>query len=93
MDEPFGALDPVTRRQLQGEFRRIQSRLHKSVMLVTHDMAEAMALGDRIGVIDDGRLIWCGEPRAIPGCEDPRVRLLVDAATPLPRAEAQAGPA
>ena len=41
MDEPFGALDPVTRRQLQGEFRRIQARLRKTVMLVTHDMAEA----------------------------------------------------
>ena len=45
MDEPFGALDPVTRRQLQDEFRRIQSRLRKTVVLVTHDMAEAMALG------------------------------------------------
>ena len=56
MDEPFGALDPVTRRQLQGEFRRIQSRLRKTVLLVTHDMAEAMALADRIGVLDAGPL-------------------------------------
>ena len=54
MDEPFGALDPVTRRQLQDEFRRIQSRLRKTVLLVTHDMAEAMALADRIGVLDAG---------------------------------------
>ena len=45
MDEPFGALDPVTRRQLRDEFRRIQSRLRKTVLLVTHDMAEAMAHG------------------------------------------------
>ena len=59
MDEPFGALDPVTRRELQDEFRRIQSRLRKTVLLVTHDMAEAMALADRIGVLDAGRLIWC----------------------------------
>src|SRR4029450_1837551 len=51
MDEPFGALDPVTRRQLQNEFRRIQSGLHKTVLLVTHDVAEAMALADRIGVL------------------------------------------
>ena len=54
MDEPFGALDPITRRQLQDEFRRIQARLRKGVILVTHDMAEAMSLGDRIGVLDAG---------------------------------------
>jgi osmoprotectant transport system ATP-binding protein len=93
MDEPFGALDPVTRRQLQGEFRRIQSRLHKSVMLVTHDMAEAMTLGDRIGVMDAGQLIWCGRPQALLACEDPRVRRLVEAVMPLPHSVAQAGPA
>ena len=63
MDEPFGALDPVTRRQLRGEFRRIQSRLRKTVLLVTHDMAEAMALADRIGVLDAGQLIWSGPAR------------------------------
>ena len=92
MDEPFGALDPVTRRQLQKEFRRIQSRVRKSVMLVTHDMAEAMALGDRIGVMHDGQLIWCGKPQAILQCEDPRVRRLVDAVTPLVASDMQAGP-
>ena len=79
MDEPFGALDPVTRRRQQDEFRRIQSRLRKTVLLVTHDMAEAMTLADRIGVLDAGRLIWTGTPQAIPGCEDPRVRELLDA--------------
>ena len=93
MDEPFGALDPVTRRQLQDDFRGIQARLQKSVLLVTHDMAEAMALGDRIGVMDDGRLVWCGAPRAILACRDPRVRRLVEAVAPLSRPEAQAGPA
>jgi len=82
LDEPFGALDPVTRRQLQSEFRRIQARLRKSVLLVTHDMGEAMMLGDRVGVMDDGRLIWCGPPRAIAECDDPPVRRFVDAATP-----------
>src|SRR6186713_2945037 len=65
MDEPFGALDPVTRRQLQDEFRRIQSGLRKTVLLVTHDMAEAMTLADRIGVLDQGSLIWCGSPLEI----------------------------
>ena len=93
MDEPFGALDPVMRRQLQREFRLIQARLRKSVMLVTHDLTEAMTLGDRIGVIADGQLIWCGPPDAILDCDDPRVRRLVEAATPLPRIAAQAGPA
>ena len=103
MDEPFGALDPVTRRGQQDEFRRIQSRLRKTVLLVTHDMAEAMALADRIGVLDAGRLIWSGPPQAIPGCEDPRVRELVDAVvvgtrrTPLFRqasgSDASGGPA
>ena len=82
LDEPFGALDPVTRRQLQREFRRIQSRLRKSVLLVTHDMGEAMALADRIGVMDDGRLIWCGPAKTIVQSDDPRVRQFVEAAIP-----------
>ena len=84
MDEPFGALDAITRRQLRDEFRRIQARLRKCVMLVTHDMAEAMALADRIGVIDRGRLIWCGPPNQIAVSTDPRVRELVDAAVVQP---------
>src|SRR5262249_38370932 len=57
MDEPFGALDPLTRSELHAEFRRIQSRLHKTVIIVTHDMGEAFALADRIGVLDEGRLV------------------------------------
>jgi len=81
MDEPFGALDPVSRRQLQNEFRHIQSRLRKTVLLVTHDMAEAIALADRIGVLEAGRLIWCGPANALLQSEDPRVRQLVDAVT------------
>ena len=85
MDEPFGALDPVTRKQLQQEFRRIQDRLHKAVMLVTHDMMEAIALADRIGVMDGGRLIWSGPADDIFSADDPRVRQLVDAAVPPSR--------
>ena len=54
MDEPFGALDPVTRVELHAEFRRIQERVKKTVIIVTHDMREAFALADRIGVLDDG---------------------------------------
>jgi osmoprotectant transport system ATP-binding protein len=81
MDEPFGALDPISRRQLRGEFRRIQSKLRKTVLLVTHDMAEAMALADRIGVLDAGQLIWSGPAGGIAECQDPRVRALIDAVT------------
>jgi len=89
MDEPFGALDPVTRRQLQQEFRRIQARVRKSVILVTHDMAEAMTLGDRIGVMDEGRLIWSGTAQEIFACEDARVRQLLEAVMPLAPSGAQ----
>ncbi len=89
MDEPFGALDPVTRRQLQEEFRRIQSRLRKTVMLVTHDMAEAITLADRIGVLDRGQLIWCGPAQDISASQDPRVRTFLDAVT-VPRGEGRA---
>jgi osmoprotectant transport system ATP-binding protein len=87
MDEPFGALDPITRRQLQQEFRRIQMKVEKCVILVTHDMAEALALGDRVGVMDGGRLIWHGTPAAIAECEDARVRALVESVFPLRHAE------
>ncbi|MGE3510384.1 MAG: ATP-binding cassette domain-containing protein [Vicinamibacterales bacterium] len=94
MDEPFGALDPVTRRQLQDEFRRIQSSLRKTVLLVTHDMAEAMTLADRVGVLERGTLIWSGAPEAIAGCDDPRVRRFTDAgAAALLRAIPKGDPA
>ena len=82
MDEPFGALDPITRAELQREFRRIQGRLRKTVMIVTHDMAEAFALGDRVGVLDAGTLAACDVPDAVASSQDPRVRQLLDA---LPR--------
>ena len=89
MDEPFGALDPITRRQLQVEFRRIQSRLRKTVLLVTHDMAEAIALADRVGVLDSGHLIWCGPASGILQSEDPRVRTFLDAVTVAPRSSVE----
>ena len=85
MDEPFGALDPITRRQLQKEFRQIQARVGKCVILVTHDMAEALALGDSIGVMEAGRLIWAGTAQQIVESDDSRVRLLLDSVLPLPR--------
>jgi osmoprotectant transport system ATP-binding protein len=78
MDEPFGALDPVTRAELHREFRRIQERVRKTVVLVTHDMAEAFALGTRVGVLADGALAIAGEPAAVARSTDPRVRPLLE---------------
>jgi osmoprotectant transport system ATP-binding protein len=62
MDEPFGALDPITRRGLQTAFRRIQRDTGKTVVLVTHDVEEALLLGDRIAVLRAGRLVQAGSP-------------------------------
>ena len=85
MDEPFGALDPLTRAELHVEFRRIQSRLRKTVIIVTHDMGEAFALADRVGVLDEGQLIACDRPAAVAASSDPRVRRLLDAIPTVPR--------
>jgi osmoprotectant transport system ATP-binding protein len=79
MDEPFGALDPVTRAELHAEFNRIQRRLRKTVMIVTHDMGEAFALADRIGVVEDGELVACEHPAGIAASQEPRVRQLLNA--------------
>ena len=78
MDEPFGALDPITRLELHREFRRIQSAVRKTMLLVTHDMREAFALADRVGVMEQGRLVALGEPGALRGSADPTVRLLLE---------------
>jgi osmoprotectant transport system ATP-binding protein len=78
MDEPFGALDPVTRAELHREFRRIQSALRKTVVIVTHDMAEAFALGTRVGVLDGGVIAEIDEPRRLARSTDPRVRPLLE---------------
>jgi osmoprotectant transport system ATP-binding protein len=86
MDEPFGALDPITRSELHHEFRRIQDRLRKTVIIVTHDMGEAFALGDRIGILDEGRLVACDRPEIIATASDGRVRRLLDALPAIPRA-------
>jgi osmoprotectant transport system ATP-binding protein len=65
MDEPFGALDPITRRRLQDEFLNLQARLHKTVVLVTHDVNEAFRLADRVAVMDGGVVAQVGTPEEI----------------------------
>jgi osmoprotectant transport system ATP-binding protein len=60
MDEPFGALDPITRLELQQEFRRLQQELGKTVVFVTHDIQEALVLASRIGLMDGGELVVLG---------------------------------
>ena len=61
MDEPFSALDPINRSFLHEEFIRINERLKKTVILVTHDLDEAFKLGDKIILMDEGRLVQFGE--------------------------------
>jgi osmoprotectant transport system ATP-binding protein len=65
MDEPFGAVDPLTREKLQHEFLQIQARLHKTVVFVTHDMDEAIKLGDLVAVMREGRLVQCDIPERV----------------------------
>ncbi len=62
MDEPFGAVDPIVRRDLRSELRRIHAETGKTILLVTHDPAEAMELATRIVVLRDGRLVTAGRP-------------------------------
>jgi osmoprotectant transport system ATP-binding protein len=71
MDEPFGALDPLTRRRMQDEFRELQRRLRTSVVLVTHDVPEALRLGDRLAVLDGGRVLQQGTPEAVRSAPQP----------------------
>jgi len=65
MDEPFGALDPILRKQLQEEFLSIKAELNRTILFVTHDIDEAYKLGDRIGVMDQGKLIQIGTPEEL----------------------------
>jgi osmoprotectant transport system ATP-binding protein len=65
LDEPFGALDALTRRELQREFERLRQRLSATILLVTHDLDEAFRLGDRVAVMKEGRLLQIAEPRQL----------------------------
>ncbi|MES5395802.1 betaine/proline/choline family ABC transporter ATP-binding protein [Bacillus amyloliquefaciens] len=65
MDEPFGALDPITRDSLQEEFKKLQKTLHKTIVFVTHDMDEAIKLADRIVILKAGEIVQAGTPDEI----------------------------
>ena len=60
MDEPFGALDPITRDKLHDEFLQLKQAMNKTIVIVTHDMAEAFKLGDRVALMNDGELLQVG---------------------------------
>ncbi|MXX10542.1 MAG: ATP-binding cassette domain-containing protein [Nitrospira sp. SB0677_bin_15] len=62
LDEPFGALDAITRHELQRQFLSLKQRLNKTMVMVTHDVDEALQLGDRIAVLKEGRLLQIGTP-------------------------------
>jgi osmoprotectant transport system ATP-binding protein len=79
MDEPFGALDPVTRDALQSEFKELQKSLGLTVVMVTHDMTEALLMADRIAVMHAGQLLQLGTPQQLLAHPDhPQVAALLE---------------
>jgi osmoprotectant transport system ATP-binding protein len=85
MDEPFGALDPVTRDALGRAYRGLHDRLGLTTLMVTHDIAEALLLADRILVLIDGRIRADAPPAGIVADADPDVRAMID----VPRRQAE----
>jgi len=81
LDEPFGALDPITRLELQREFRGLQQRLGKAAIFVTHDLAEAARVGDRIALLAGGRLLVAGTADELRASGEPEVRAFLEAGT------------
>jgi len=73
LDEPFGALDPLTRSEIQNEFRSLQQRLAKTLVFVTHDIAEAYLFGSRIGLMKNGRLLLLATKEEFSSSQDPDV--------------------
>jgi osmoprotectant transport system ATP-binding protein len=79
LDEPFGALDPLTRRDLQAEFRALRTRLRKTAVFVTHDLREAARVADRIALFDRGRLLAAGTVAELVASARPEVRAFLEA--------------
>ncbi|MGB8507366.1 MAG: hypothetical protein WCD76_03095, partial [Pyrinomonadaceae bacterium] len=74
MDEPFGALDPLTRASLQREFTELQRRLDKTVVFVTHDVREALLVATRIGLMHAGQLVLLDTPQNFLRSTEPHAR-------------------
>jgi len=91
MDEPFGALDPLTRDELQREFLSLQQRLHKTVVFVTHDLREALRLGTRIALMEAGRLVSVLSPEEFLRSTEPWVLAYVRAFGEGPQSSAIRG--
>ena len=78
MDEPFGALDPITRLELQREFGQLQQQLGKTVIFVTHGIQEAFLLASKIGLMQDGRLVELASPDEFIKSQHPEARAFLD---------------
>lgn len=83
MDEPFGALDPITRLELQQQFRALQRQLGKTVVFVTHDIQEAFFLGTRIGLMDKGELVVLGTKEEFLRSPHPEAQAFIACLHPL----------
>jgi osmoprotectant transport system ATP-binding protein len=88
MDEPFGALDPVTRAELQREFSALAKRLGKTIVFVTHDLREALLLASRIVLLEKGRIVADATPQEFPRIDHPEVRAFTASLAPLSGAQA-----
>jgi osmoprotectant transport system ATP-binding protein len=78
MDEPFGALDPLTRAAMQREFASLADQLKKTIVFVTHDLREAFALASRIGLFKDGSLVILAAPEEFSRSDEPEARAFID---------------
>ncbi|TIX56983.1 MAG: glycine/betaine ABC transporter, partial [Mesorhizobium sp.] len=84
MDEPFSALDPLIRRELQDQFRELSTKLNKTTLFITHDLDEAVRLGHHIGVMKDGKMLQIGSAEDILGNPtDPYVEKFVQGSSRL----------
>jgi osmoprotectant transport system ATP-binding protein len=88
MDEPFGALDPVTRAELQREFSALARRLGKTIVFVTHDLREALLLASRIVLLEAGRIVASAPPQEFLRLDHPEVRAFTSSLNVMPGASA-----
>jgi osmoprotectant transport system ATP-binding protein len=86
MDEPFGALDPVTRAELQGEFRDLAQRLNKTIVFVTHDLREALLLASRIVLLEAGRIVLTSSPQEFLRVDHPEAKAFTASLAVAPEA-------